>query len=59
MDINTLMEQIKKVQQGQGDFSSLLDDIHRQTISHKKVVSLAAVKRARQFNRCINPPVVE
>ena len=59
MKVKVVTQQINQVREGKSDFSSLLDAIHLQTISKKKVVSLAAVKRTQQFNRCLNPPVVE
>ena len=53
MKVDTIVKNIKQVKEGQSDFSSLLDALHQQTTGKKKVVSLSAVKRARQLNDCM------
>ena len=53
MKVDTIVKKIKQVKAGQGDFSSLLDALHQPITRKEKVVSLAAVKRARRLNDSI------
>lgn len=51
MKVEEVLEQIKRVRDGKGDFSSLIDQLQSQSNIKKKVVPMAAVNNARKLGR--------
>lgn len=49
MKVEYVAEQIKKVGEGKGDFSSLIDQIQSQTTIKRKVVPMNAVNNTRKL----------
>ena len=54
MKVEEVTNQIKQVREGKGDFTSLIDRIHSQTLSKKKVVPITAVNNARRLGHELN-----
>ena len=54
MKVEEVSNQIKQVREGKGDFTSLIDRIHSQTLSKKKVVPITAVNNARRLGHELN-----